>query len=297
VRNITLVDSGLVSYSNPVRQSLFTFEDSLNGGRPKALAAAHRLKEIFPGVNAEGHHFSIPMPGHPVVEGQEEQTRNDCNLLQQLIERHDVIFLLTDSRESRWLPTIMASSLGKLAMTVALGFESYLVMRHGFRDPAGAASPLGCYFCNDVVAPRGSEADRTLDQQCTVTRPGVSYLAASWSVELLVSLLHHPLGARAGADQREEGWQTTESPLGLVPHQVRGFISHFMELLVSGQPFDKCTACSNSVIQAYEREGFDFLLNVFNNPTHLEDITGLTQLKQATEVISMEWDEKIEDDF
>jgi len=153
VRNITLVDSGLVSYSNPVRQSLFTFEDSLNGGRPKALAAAHRLKEIFPGVvrrpslplacftlplhgclsklvekNAEGHHFSIPMPGHPVVEGQEEQTRNDCNLLQQLIERHDVIFLLTDSRESRWLPTIMASSLGKVTLFCPL-FASQILQR------------------------------------------------------------------------------------------------------------------------------------------------------------------------
>lgn len=50
VRHITLVDNGTVSYSNPVRQSLFTFEDSLNGGRPKAAAAAERLSQIFPGV-------------------------------------------------------------------------------------------------------------------------------------------------------------------------------------------------------------------------------------------------------
>ena len=45
-----MVDNAKVSYSNPVRQSLFTFEDCLNGGKPKAVAAAETLKKIFPGV-------------------------------------------------------------------------------------------------------------------------------------------------------------------------------------------------------------------------------------------------------
>ena len=50
VRTITLVDNGKISYSNPVRQSLFVFEDSLNGGKGKAETAAEALKKIFPGV-------------------------------------------------------------------------------------------------------------------------------------------------------------------------------------------------------------------------------------------------------
>ena len=54
---------GQVSFSNPVRQTLFQFEDCLEGGRSKATAAADRLKEIYPGIDATGHVMSIPMPG------------------------------------------------------------------------------------------------------------------------------------------------------------------------------------------------------------------------------------------
>ena len=50
MRKITLIDSSTVSYSNPVRQPLFEFADSLNGGKPKAEAAAAALKRIYPGV-------------------------------------------------------------------------------------------------------------------------------------------------------------------------------------------------------------------------------------------------------
>lgn len=65
-RKITFVDSGKVSYSNPVRQCLFTYEDSIQDDNYKAEIAAKRLKEIFPMVETRGVRCKIPMPGHAV---------------------------------------------------------------------------------------------------------------------------------------------------------------------------------------------------------------------------------------
>ena len=70
IRHITFVDSGRVAFSNPVRQSLYEFKDCLEGGLPKAEAAAQALRRIFPSVHASGHQFSIPMPGHPLSEAE-----------------------------------------------------------------------------------------------------------------------------------------------------------------------------------------------------------------------------------
>lgn len=135
VRTISLVDSARVSFSNPVRQPLFEFEDCLNGGKPKAACAADRLKKIFPGIvrvmqlyfahvspdihylatqNATGHSLSIPMPGHPIPPGSTDQAKKDVETLEKLFDDHDVIFLLMDSRESRWLPTVLGAAKGKV---------------------------------------------------------------------------------------------------------------------------------------------------------------------------------------
>lgn len=48
------------------------------------------------------------MPGHPTANFEHALKLHD------LIECHDCVFLLTDSRESRWLPTVIASVLDKV---------------------------------------------------------------------------------------------------------------------------------------------------------------------------------------
>lgn len=49
MKHITFVDNSRISYSNPVRQTLFTFQDSCEN-KPKAQAAADALKTIYPGI-------------------------------------------------------------------------------------------------------------------------------------------------------------------------------------------------------------------------------------------------------
>lgn len=73
VRHVTFLDSGRVAFSNPVRQSLYEFDDCLKGGKPKATAAAAALQRIFPDVESTGVQLCIPMPGHPLSEGEVEK--------------------------------------------------------------------------------------------------------------------------------------------------------------------------------------------------------------------------------
>ena len=91
------------------------------------------------------------MLGHPIIN--ETSVKADFETLRGLIDDHDAIFLLMDSRESRWLPTVMGKAAGKIVMNAALGFDTFVVMRHGKRMPNPGLDELGCYFCNDVVAP------------------------------------------------------------------------------------------------------------------------------------------------
>ncbi|KAK2762822.1 Autophagy protein 7 [Arachnomyces sp. PD_36] len=290
VRKITFVDSGTVSFSNPVRQPLFNFNDCLGGGSKKAHRASQALSEIYPGVESSGHVLSVPMAGHPITD--EAATHKDFELLKDLIDNHDAIFLLMDTRESRWLPTVMAKAAGKIVMNAALGFDTYVVMRHGQRNISKPESELGCYFCNDVVAPADSMKDQTLDQQCTVTRPGVAPIASALLVEMLVSIIQHPQGAAAPASVGREESQG-DHPLGIVPHQIRGFLSNFSNMLVVGKSYSCCSACSDTIVSAYNKDGWDFVRKALNERGYVEELSGLKEVQRIAEeaAAEIEWEE------
>ncbi|XP_043808495.1 ubiquitin-like modifier-activating enzyme atg7 isoform X2 [Manihot esculenta] len=323
VRKITLLDNGRVAMSNPLRQSLYTLDNCLNGGDFKAMAAVKSLKQIFPAVEAEGVVMAIPMPGHPVSSQEEESMLEDCRRLHELVDSHDAVFLLTDTRESRWLPALLCANANKITITAALGFDSFLVMRHGpgplnstktddlNAEPGNALSAdidglaladnggkrLGCYFCNDVVAPTDSTANRTLDQQCTVTRPGVAPIASSLAAELFVDILHHPIGIFAeGEIANSTNCDSSDQPLGILPHQIRGSLHQFSQMTLVGHASNSCTACCSTVVTEYRKRGKEFLLQAINHPTYLEDLTGLTELMKSASSFNLDWDNEIDPD-
>ncbi|EON65560.1 hypothetical protein W97_04798 [Coniosporium apollinis CBS 100218] len=299
VRKITFVDNARVSFSNPVRQPLFDFKDCLEGGARKAERAAEALMEIYPGVESEGMVMSVPMAGHPIID--EAKVKAEFEQLEKLVEAHDVVFLLMDTRESRWLPTVMGKAAGKIVLNAALGFDTFVVMRHGVKAQGPGEEELGCYFCNDVVAPADSLKDATLDQQCTVTRPGIAPIASALLVELLVSILQHPLRAAAPAF-RPSTAPTTDAatsssppqhpqhepdtfahPLGALPHQLRGFLSSFSTLSIAGQPYDCCSACSDRIVNLYKRDGWEFVKRAVNERGWVEEVSGLAEVQRQAE--------------
>ena len=79
-----------------------------------------------------------------------------------------------------------------------------------------------------------------------MTRPGISGLASSCAVELLAALTQHPdgFGASGGA---------TESPLGGVPHQVRGYAAESVLAPAETEPFSRCICCSKEAKKSSER--------------------------------------------
>lgn len=104
------------------------------------------------------------MPGHVVGKSMMESTEKAFQKLEELYKKHDVVFLLLDSREARWLPTVLCAAINKIAINAALGFDSYTVQRHGTRNSQEVSTPdlmvqnpsgkdLGCYFCNDITQP------------------------------------------------------------------------------------------------------------------------------------------------
>lgn len=83
------------------------------------------------------------------------------------MQDHDVVFLLLDTREARWLGTLLSAVHNKICISVGLGFDNFVIVRHGVsplvHNEEAHGPRSGCYFCNDYLSPSNTMRDRTLD--------------------------------------------------------------------------------------------------------------------------------------
>ena len=77
------------------------------------------------------------------------------------------------------------------------------------------------------------------------------------------------------------------SPLGVVPHSIRGFLYRHQQVLPATEAFYNCTACSPLVLERYAADGYSFLEQVFNNPDFLEQVSGLAELQKEVPTVEV----------
>lgn len=132
--------------------------------------------------------------------------------------------------------------------------------------------------------------------------------------------------APAGGAQRDQAAEEEAgSPLGIVPHQIRGFLGNFDALKITGQAYNRCTGCSDAVrrflrsiarrqrgrdadeepdgqiLAAYRSDAFGLVEKACEDAKYLEELTGLDKLGAETEKMlaeGVDWEEEDgEDDF
>lgn len=291
VRKITFLDYGSVSFSNLARQSLFTIESFVSEGKglPKADAAKIGLQLIAPHLEVDSVSMTVPMPGHFVTDERIDSVYSDLLRLEELVREHDIIFNVFDSREARYFPSLLGALFNKTVISIGIGYDSYVIVHHGNYGPNTSSellkggqqseavstegvnllnpeSQFGCFFCSDYLPPSDSMSNRTMDQQCTVSRPGISMVASGVAIELLVNNLHR-------------------GKIGKCSHFIRGAAGIGFELVeYENSRFDSCVACSRNVISEYLKDKKQFLQNVLNNPNIIGKYTGF-EVDTATGVM------------
>lgn len=129
-------------------------------------------------------------------------------------------------------------------------------------------------------------ADRTLDQQCTVTRPGLSYVSSGFAVELLVNLVSHPLGNNAPGYHADEPAIYKGKPIeipqdadmGIVPQHIRGSVGYFETKVMQSSAFDYCLACSKPIVEDFVKDKRAMVTKAVNDPEYLQVASGIQEM-------------------
>ena len=70
----------------------------------------------------------------------------------------------------------------------------------------------------------------------------------------------------------------------------------FKNTVIEGEAYDKCTACCEEIIDAYTKDGIDFVIDVCNDSSLLEKKSGLFAMKEDMEKMMDDFDIGMEED-
>ena len=173
VNQMTFIDNYLVKENNIIRQWLFTQNDI---GKHKATVTANALASVHSGLQTcfKGLDITLPVPTN-------NGSLENYMYLRNAISEHDVIVLVTDTRESRYVPTLIGRLLGKTIVTAAIGIDTFTVIR--------TTGDEACYFCQDITGPHDTTVNTSIDKRCTISRPSLAALCSAIAVENIVDYI------------------------------------------------------------------------------------------------------------
>jgi ubiquitin-like modifier-activating enzyme ATG7 len=78
---------------------------------------------------------------------------------------------------------------------------------------------------------------------------------------------------------------------------MRGFLHNFQNLVVKGRSYDCCSACSPTILEAYESGGWEFVKRALCERGYVDEVSGLAEVhRRAEEADKAGWSESDEDD-
>lgn len=81
--------------------------------------------------------------------------------------------------------------------------------------------------------------------------------------------------------------------LGLVPHQIRGYLADFSQIKIRGVSYPSCSACSKPILSAYrEGDGWEFLKRALNDKEYVSELSGLAEVQRK----ALDWDDSEEEE-
>lgn len=77
-----------------------------------------------------------------------------------------------------------------------------------------------------------------------------------------------------------------DHPLGIVPHQIRGFLANFQNMLIHGQSYAQCSACSKPILDAYRNDGWDFVKKALGDREYVTELSGLAEIQRQADAMA-----------